>query len=312
MTTMRTISQRTVGGPEVLEVVEVERPTPGRGEVLVRVHAAGVNPADRKVRSGYVRLFGDPPFTLGHEFSGVVAEVGEEAGGFRPGDAVFGWVTPPRGAHADYVVVPRTSLAAKPVSVEHVHAAALPIAGLTAWQALVGVAGVGPGQRVLVLGAAGGVGHLAVQIAKARGAHVIGVARAAKHGFLRELGADELVDHTVEDFARARDVDVVLDTVSGETGVRALATLRPGGTLIDVVGIGFDRTEVARRAAASGRRFVERNLEPAPGDLEALAGLVDREGLRPFVEETLPLAEAAKAHELGESGRVRGKIVLVP
>jgi NADPH:quinone reductase-like Zn-dependent oxidoreductase len=311
MPRMRMISQRSLGGPEVLEVVDTERPAAGPGEVLVRVHAAGVNPADRKVRSGHVRLFGDPPFTLGHEFSGVVTEAGDKAG-FRPGDEVFGWTTPPHGAYADYVVPPPISLAAKPVSIDHVHAAALPIAGLTAWQALVKVGQVRAGHRVLVHGAAGGVGHLAVQIAKARGAHVIGTARAAKHGFLRELGVDELIDHTTEDFARTRNVDVVLDTVSGEVGLRSLATLTPGGVVIDVVGLGFDRTAVKERAAANGLRFVEHNLEPIPGDLAALAELVDRDGLRPFVEETLPLTDAVKAHELGESGRVRGKVVLVP
>lgn len=303
MPTMRMISQRTLGGPDVLEVVETERPEPGAGEVLVRVRAAGVNPADRKVRSGFVRLFGDPPFTLGHEFSGVVAETGDE---------VYGWVTPPHGAYADYVVVPETSIAAKPVSVDHVHAAALPIAGLTAWQAMTRVGQVTAGQRVLVHGAAGGVGHLAVQIAKARGAHVIGTARAAKHDFLRGLGVDELIDHTAEDFTRLRDVDVVLDTVSGDVGLRSLATLKPGGVVIDVVGIGFDRTAVTERAAELGLRFVAHNLEPSPDDLAALAEVVDRDGVRPHVAETLPMADAAKAHELGESGQVRGKIVLVP
>ena len=303
MPTMRMISQRSFGGPDVLEVGETDRPVPGAGEVLVRVLAAGVNPADRKVRSGFVTLFGDPPFTLGHEFSGVVAETGDE---------VYGWVTPPRGAYADYVVVPETSIAAKPASIDHVHAAALPIAGLTAWQAMTRVGQVGEGQRVLVHGAAGGVGHLAVQIAKARGAHVIGTARAAKHDFLRELGVDELIDHTAEDFTHLRDVDVVLDTVSGDVGLRSLATLKPGGVVIDVVGIGFDRAAVKERAAELGLRFVEHNLEPAPGDLAALAEVVDRDGVRPHVAETLPLTDAAKAHELGESGQVRGKIVLVP
>nr|QEO73924.1 crotonyl-CoA reductase / alcohol dehydrogenase [uncultured bacterium] len=259
-----------------------------------------------------MRLFGDPPFTLGHEFSGVVAEAGEGVSGFEPGDEVYGWVTPPHGAYAEYVVVPAASIAVKPTSIDHVHAAALPIAGLTAWQALVKVGQVRAGQRVLVHGAAGGVGHLAVQIAKTHGAHVIGTAWAVKHDFLRELGADELIDHTVEDFTRTRNVDLVLDTVSGDIGLKSLTTLNPGGVVIDVVGIGFDRTVVKERATASGLRFVEHNLEPTPGHLSALAELVDRDGLRPFVANTLPLAEAGKAHELGESGRERGKLVLVP
>ncbi|MFK0258642.1 NADP-dependent oxidoreductase [Streptomyces sp. NPDC090445] len=309
---MRVIMQSSVGGPDVLEVVETDRPAPAPGEVRVRVHATGVNPADGKVRSGYVQFFGEPPFVLGHEFSGVVDEAGEGVSAFRPGDEVFGWVTPPHGSHADYVLVPETHIAPKPETLDHVHAGALGIAGLTAYQTLVNIARVQPGQRVLVHAAAGGVGHLAVQISKARGAHVIGTARANKHAFLRELGADELIDYTTADFTDLRDVDVVIDTISGEYGPRSLRTLKPGGILIDVVGVGVDRTAVRERAQADGVRFVEYFLEPTPADLVGFADLIDRAGVRPFVEETLPLTEAAKAHELIESGRVRGKIVLVP
>ncbi|GAA2715655.1 MULTISPECIES: NADP-dependent oxidoreductase [Streptomyces] len=313
---MRVISQRSLGGPEVLEVREVpeaERPSPGPGEVLVRVRATGVNPADWKVRSGYVEWFGAPPFVLGHEFSGEVAATGEGAGAFGPGDEVFGWVIPPRGSHADYVVVPETSLAAKPSTIGHVQAAALPIAGLTAWQALVSIARVRAGERVLVHGAAGGVGHLAVQIAKARGAYVIGTARKEKHAFVRSLGADELIDYTVTDFAAVvRDIDVVVDTVSNDYGPRSLATMNPGGILIDVVGVGIDRTAVTAQAEREGKRFVEFYLEPTPADLSGLADLVREGGLRPEIQEVLPLIEAAKAHELSETGRVRGKVVLVP
>lgn len=309
---MRVISQRALGGPEVLEVVEVARPAPGSGEVLVQVRAAGMNPADHKVRSGHVRLFGEPPFTVGHEFSGVVVEVGAETGGFQPGDEVFGWTTPPHGSHADYVVVPETSIAAKPGSIDHVHAAALPISGLTAWQALVTISQVRAGQRVLVHAAAGGVGHLGVQVAKAFDAHVIGTARTANHEFLRELGADELIDYTTTDFGSTRDVDIVLDTISRDYGPRSLATLKPRGVLVDVVGIGIDRTAVKEQAQASGLRFVEFNLQPTQADLAHLAELVDRGSLRPFVQAVLPLTDAARAHELSESGRVRGKIVLTP
>ncbi|MEV4433521.1 NADP-dependent oxidoreductase [Streptomyces sp. NPDC049585] len=313
---MRVISQRSLGGPEVLEVREVpeaERPGPGPGEVLVRVRATGVNPADWKVRSGHVQWFGAPPFVLGHEFSGEVVATGAGADAFGMGDEVYGWVIPPRGSHADYVVVPETSLAAKPDAVDHVQAAALPIAGLTAWQALVNIAQVQAGQRVLVHGAAGGVGHLAVQIAKARGAYVIGTAREEKHAFVRSLGADELIDYTVTDFAAAvRDIDVVVDTVSNDYGPRSLATMNPGGILIDVVGVGIDRTAVTAQAEREGKRFVEFYLEPTPADLSGLADLVRKGGLRPEIQEVLPLHEAAKAHELSETGRVRGKVVLVP
>ncbi|MBF6046507.1 zinc-binding dehydrogenase [Streptomyces sp. NRRL B-1677] len=309
---MRVITQRSLGGPEVLEVAEAGRPVPGSGEILVRVRATAVNPADWKVRSGHVRWFGDPPFVLGHDFSGVVAEAGGSGGRVRPGDEVFGWAAMPNGANADYVLVPEDAVTAKPAAIDHVHAAALPIAGLTAWQTLVNIAQVRPGQRVLVHGAAGGVGHLAVQVAKARGAHVIGTSRAVNHEFLRGLGADELIDYTATDFTTVRKVNVVIDTISYDYGPRSLTTLAPGGILIDVVGVGVDRTAVKAQAEAAGLRFVEYYLEPTRADLEGLAGLVEQGSLRPVVQEVLPLSDAAKAHELSETGRVRGKVVLVP
>ena len=308
---MRVITQRSLGGPEVLEIEEVERPVPGSGEVLVHVRAAGVNPADTKVRSGHVHLFGDPPFTVGHEFSGVVAEVGPATSGFQPGDEVFGWARPPHGSHAEYVLVPESSIVAKPRTIDHVHAAALPIAGLTALQALL-AAEIRPGRRVLIHAAAGGVGHLAVQVAKARGAYVIGTARAANHATLRKLGADDLIDYTTADFAELRGVHAVLDTISGDYGPRSLATLERDGVLIDVVGIGVDRTVVRRRAKAMGLRFVEFYLTPTAADLLRLAELVDRGLLRPLVQEAIPLTDAARAHRISESGRVRGKLVLIP
>jgi NADPH:quinone reductase-like Zn-dependent oxidoreductase len=304
---MRAVVQRTWGGPEVLEVAEVPRPDAGPGEVLVRVAAAGVNPADWKIRSGAVRRLAEPPFTLGLDVAGVVEAVGEGVSGFRPGDAVFGNTFPPDGSYAEFAAVPQERLAHVPDGLDLVQAAALPTAVLTAWQPLVRVAGVSAGQRVLVHAAAGGIGHLAVQIAKARGAHVIGTARAAKHAFLRGLGADELVDYTAEDFAETvRDVDVVLDPIAGDYGPRSLRTLKPGGLLVDVRGTGPDRTEVRRLADERGLRFVEFGFTPSGADLAEAAGA----GVRAVVEEVLPLADAAKAHALSETGRVTGKIVL--
>ncbi|MCU1644083.1 MAG: qorA5 [Nocardia sp.] len=309
---MRTITQQSVGGPQVLAVADVPQRNPGRGEILVQVRAAGVNPFDCQVRAGQIQLFGPPPFTLGLEFSGVVADVGVDAGEFRPGDEVFGSASPPHGSHAEYVLVPATSLAAKPHSLDHVHAAALPIAGSAALQALTTVAGIRAGQRVLVHGAAGGVGHLCVQIAKSLGASVVGTARAINHPFLAELGADELIDYTTTDFATLRDIDVVLDTISHDYGLRSLDVLVPGGLLIDVVGLGIDRTAVKKRAGANGLRFVEFYVEPNAKDLARLAELADQGRLRPSVHTILPLTEAATAHELSESRHVRGKLVLVP
>ena len=308
---MRAISQRSLGGPEVLEVVETDRPEPGPGQVLVRVRAAGVNPADGKIRSGVVQRFADPPFTVGLDFSGVVAAVGEQVTRFRAGDDVYGCVFPPNGSYADYVVVAIDALAVKPGNLDHEHAAALPVTALTAWQALTGVAAVRPGQRVLVHAAAGGMGHLAVQIAKAHGAHVVGTARTANHDFLRELGADELIDYTKVDFAAAvHDVDVVLDPISGDYGRRSLDTLVPGGLLIDVRGTGPDRSDTRRRAEARGLRFVELGFTPSGSDLDAITELVEQGSLRVVLDRVLPLEDAATAHRLSDAGHVAGKIVL--
>lgn len=310
---MRAIKQFAYGGPEVLEAVEIDRPTPGPGEVLVRVRAAGVNPADWKIRAGTVRRFGDPPLTLGMDLSGVVEAVGGGTTRFRPGDEVYGCAAPPNGAYAEYVVTPEELLAAAPSGVDHVAAGALPVAALTAWQPLVKVAAVGAGQRVLVHAAAGGVGHLAVQVAKARGAYVIGTARESKHAFLRELGADELVDYTTTDFAATvRDIDVVLDPISGDYGPRSLDSLRPGGILIDVRATGPDRTAVRSQATARDLRFVEFRFSPSGADLASIADLVEQGSLRAAVDRVLPLEAAAEAHELGETNRTRGKIVLTP
>ena len=231
-TGMRAITQQALGGPEVLELVDLPQPEPTPTEVLVRVAAAGVNPVDWKVRlrGG---LLGEPPFTVGWDVAGTVEALGFGVTRFAVGDRVFGMPRFPReaAAYAEYVTSPSRQLARIPEGLSDVEAAALPLAGLTAWQALVETADVQPGQRVLVLGAAGGVGHLAVQIAKARGAYVIGTARSAKHGFLAELGADEAVDYSLGPVEEAvGDVDVVLDLVGSEAtapGARDVATRRP-------------------------------------------------------------------------------------
>src|SRR5690606_2047678 len=205
------------------------------------------------------------------------------------------------GAYAQYVAAPCRHFARKPSQVDHVHAAAVPLAGLTAWQALVDVAGLRGGQRVLVHAAAGGVGHLAVQIAKARGAYVIGTASAGKHEFLRGLGADELVDYRTTDFAEVvRDVDVVLDGIGGEYGLRSLRTLRRGGTLVTLPLSELDK-RLHAEAAARGVRSAAMLVEPDHAAMRSLAALMEAGRLRPEVSAVLPLAEAAKAHELGET-----------
>ncbi|WP_037880203.1 NADP-dependent oxidoreductase [Streptomyces sp. NRRL S-378] len=304
---MRAIVVNEWGGPENLVEREIERPDPGLGEVLVRVHAAGVNPVDWKTRaSGALIAWGETPI-VGWDVSGTVEAVGPGVTLYAPGDEVYGMPHFPRqaGGYAEYVVAPARHFARKPGSLDHVQAAALPLAALTAWQALVDTAGVTAGQRVLVHAAAGGVGHLAVQIAKARGAYVIGTASAAKHDVLRGLGADELIDYRSVDFAEAvSDVDVVLDALGGETAERSLKVLRPGGHLISLPG------PDSVPADADGVNAAWVLVDPDLKGLEAIADLADRGLLKPLVETVLPLADAARAHEIGEQGRTTGKIVL--
>jgi NADPH:quinone reductase-like Zn-dependent oxidoreductase len=217
---------------------------------------------------------------------------------------VFGAVLPPRGTYAEYVAVRQDWLAPAPAGLDHVHAAALPTAALTAWQPLVRVAGVRAGHRVLVHAAAGGLGHLAVQIAEARGAHVIGTARHEEHDLLRSLGAATAFAE------QAEDIDVVFDPISGDCGLRSLAALVPGGTLLDVRGTGPDRAAIREQAAARGVRYVEFGFTPSGADLAEIGGPVSRGDVRVVVERMLPLDEAAEAHRLSETGRVTGKIVM--
>ena len=308
--TMRAISQDVLGGPEVLKEVELERPMPRPNEVLVRVRAAGVNPTDWKHRANGGFL-GEPPFVLGWDVSGVVEAVGIGVARFRPGDEVFGMLSYPfgHGSHAEYVTAPARAFAPKPASIDHTQAGALPLVSLTAWQALVEYADVRPGQRVLVHAAAGGVGHVAVQIAKARGAYVIGTASAGKHEFLRGLGADELIDYRETDFAEAvKDVDVVLDTLGGETSVRSLKVLRAGGVVVSILPVGS--AEFHEEAERLGVRAVRMLVDADRADLRAITDLVEKGQLRVEIAGTFPLGGAAEAHALGDTGRTTGKLVL--
>ncbi|MFE0087887.1 NADP-dependent oxidoreductase [Streptomyces sp. NPDC058991] len=311
--TMRAISPAAWGGPEVLREVTLARPAPGPTEILVRVHAAGVNPIDWKTRAtGGFGMHGEPP-VLGHDVSGVVEAVGPGVTVHRPGDEVFGMPEFPRqaGGYAEYVTGPARHFVPKPAALSHVEAAALPLAGLTAWQSLVETAGLAPGRRVLVHAAAGGVGHLAVQIAAARGAYVIGTAREEKHALLKELGADELIDYTRHDFTavlRNQDVDIVLDSVGGDYGHRSLQVLREGGTLLTLPSP--DEVPAPDGTAPRGIRTGFTLVEPDSTGMRALASLAVEGRLRPVVEAVLPLERAADAHRLGETGRTRGKIVL--
>ncbi|GAB2886222.1 NADP-dependent oxidoreductase [Streptomyces deserti] len=308
---MRVISQEVLGGPEVLKEVEVERPAPRPNEVLVRVRAAGVNPTDWKHRANGGFL-GEPPFVLGWDVSGVVEAVGIGVALFKPGDEVFGMLPYPfgHGSHAEYVTGPARAFTLKPAGIDHAQAGALPLVSLTAWQALVERAEVRPGQRVLIHAAAGGVGHVAVQIAKARGAYVIGTASAGKHEFLRSVGVDEPVDYRETDFAEAvKDVDVVLDTIGGDHSLRSLRVLRPGGVVVSILPVGSD--DFYAEAERLGVRAVRMLVDADHTGMKAIAELVAAGKLRAEIARTFPLADAAEAHALGETGRTAGKLVLV-
>ncbi|MEU1160371.1 NADP-dependent oxidoreductase [Streptomyces sp. NPDC090075] len=307
---MRVITQQSLGGPEVLTIADAPEPRPLPTEVLVRVRAIGLNPLEARLRAGEFPLLGRPPFVLGWDISGVVEEA-SQSWRFRPGDEVFGMPRFPQAAnaYAEVVSAPALHVVRKPASLSHVEAAALPIVGLTAWQGLVDLGGVREGDRVLVHGGGGGVGHVAIQIAKARGAHVIATAAGSKRKFVEGLGADEVIDYTAVDFTEAvRDVDVVLDTIGGDTVERSLEVLRPGGHLVTAVA--EEDTELIARYEAAGMRFSGIGVDPDPVALRGLVELVEQGRLRVHVQETFPFERVADAHRLLDAGHLQGKLVL--
>jgi NADPH:quinone reductase-like Zn-dependent oxidoreductase len=311
---VKAVVMREFGGPEVLEVKEVEQPKPIPTEVLVRVAAAGINPVDWKTRErgGRREAIGDPPMILGWDVAGTVEELGGGVTRFAPGDRVFGMPWFPRlaKANAEFVTSPSRQLALAPDALPNAYAGALPLAGLTAWQTVVDTARVGRGDRVLIHAAAGGVGHLAVQVAKARAAHVIGTARSEQHDFLRELGIDELVDYQTEAFEETvSEVDVVIDLVGTEDyGLRSLEVLREGGVLVEVPR-GVNESVLAA-AEEQSKRVTGFLVEPDHVGLESLAALAEGGQLRVVVDETFPLERAAEAHKYLQSGKAQGKVVL--
>jgi len=332
MNTMKAVRLHEFGGPEVLRYEEAPVPALKPGEVLVRTHAVGVNPPDWYLREGYQSLPPDwrPPISLptipGTDVSGVIAAVAEDVRDFAIGDEVYGMVRFPSfgesSAYAEYVAAPASDLARKPAGIDHVRAAGAPMALLTAWQFLIELGHDEPnplarqqhrpvpiaGKTVLVNGAAGGVGHFAVQVAKLRGARVIAVASTAHEAFLRDLGADEFIDYTKtlpEDAAHG--VDVVLDTVGGPKTGRFLKTLRPGGALFPVFPLGFTGAEDAAR---QGFTVSATQVRSSGAQLAALGTLLDAGTLRVGVDSTFALKDAGLAHERAARGHIQGKIVL--
>lgn len=310
-TTMKAIRFHTYGGPEVLQLEDVPLPDVQAGEVLVRVHAAGVNPGDWQIRSGLAhKKFGiDIPFPSipGYDISGIVETAGSGVTTFQRGDAVYG-MTSQSAAYAEYTAADPAHLALKPVSLDYVQAAGVPMSAFTAWHTLFVRTRVVAGQTVLVNGAAGGVGHFAVQLAKMQGASVIGIASGRNEAFLRELGIDAFIDYTTTPVEQvAHDVDLVVDTVGGENGDRLLAVLRRGGTLIPTTTGHYS----AERAAAAALNVQDvALLLPTTAQLTEIARLIDTGHVRVEVSMVQPLARADKAHTLSESGHARGKIVL--
>ena len=305
MEKMEAVRIHQYGGPEELKVEEVPRPQAAAGEVLIRVHAAGVNPVDWKIRAGYLKDFMPVPmpFIPGIDVSGVVGATGPGVTQFKKDDEVFG---AGKGAYAEFAVAKESELARKPPSLDHVHAAALPVAALTAWQALFNVAHLTAGQRVLIHGAGGGVGSFATQFAKAKGAYVIGTASGRNQAYLRELGVDEPIDYEKARFEDVvHNVDVVLDTQGGDTQQRSWKVLKQGGMLVSIVQL--PSAEEAAKHGARSARFVR---QPNAGELSEIARLVDSGKVMVAVDCVLPLSEAARAHELSQTGHARGKLVL--
>jgi NADPH:quinone reductase-like Zn-dependent oxidoreductase len=306
--TMKAVRIHEFGGPEVLKYEDAPKPSAGKGEILVRVSAAGVNPVDWKIRHGRGKdTKPDAPMILGYDVAGVVESVGEGAKMFKPGDEVFAYLSLMHGGgYAEYVAIPEQNAAKKPEKIDAVHAAAVPVAGLTAYQALFDTAALKPGQTVLIHGAAGGVGHFAVQLAKSVGAKVIATGSATSADFLKELGADQVIDYKTQKFEEiVKDVDVVLDTIGGDTLARSYGVVKSGGIIVSIV-----EKPAADKAKEKGIRAVNILVKPNGSQLSEIAKLIDAGKVKPHVSHTFALEEAAKAHELSEAGHTRGKIVL--
>jgi NADPH:quinone reductase-like Zn-dependent oxidoreductase len=297
---MQAVVMHETGGPDVLHLEEAEPPEPGEGEVLIRVRAASVNPMDWKYRRGLVDR--PLPAVLGHDVSGTV-EV-SRAQGFREGDEVFGMAA--SGGYAELATASAAVIAKKPAGVSHEQAAAIPVAGLTAWQALFDRGRLERGQTALIAGAAGGVGHFAVQLATLAGAGVIGTGSSRNREFVLGLGADEYVDYTEQDVGEAvSGVDIAFDTVGGETTQSLVPTVREGGILVTIANAPPE--EAARARGARAELLV---MSPSSSQLARIGDLVAAGDLHVEIADAIPLSEIRRGHEQSESGHTRGKIVL--
>lgn len=331
---MKAVRQYEFGGPEVLQYEDAPIPKLKNGEVLVKVHAIGLNPPDWYLRNGYQSLppewrpEGSFPLILGTDIAGVIETVAEDVTTFTPGDEVYSMIRFPEGmfgdskAYAEYVTIPADQVALKPKSISQIQAAAAPMSVLTAWQFMIdlGHQEQNPlqaeahvpvplqGKKVLVNGAAGGVGHLAVQIAKWQGAYVIAVASGKHKAYLRSLGVDEFIDYTQTNADEAvHDLDLVIDGVGGPTTGRFLKTLQPGGSLFPIFPLGFDGTEEAKEL---GVHVSATQVRSNGAQLATIAPLLEDGTITVAIDSTFPLSEVQKAHERAEKGHIQGKIVL--
>jgi NADPH:quinone reductase-like Zn-dependent oxidoreductase len=302
---MKSIRIHEFGGPEVLKYEDIHEPQPGPGEIRIKIIAAGVNPIDWKIRRGLIGGV-SLPMTIGLDVAGIVDAVGQGGGFFEPEEEVFAKVSIGQGGYAEYTVVNSTQVALKPKSIGFVESAAIPTAGLAAWQSLFDIAGLEKGQRVLIHGAAGGVGTFAVQFAKWKGALVFGTASSENAEFLRSIGADEVIDYKkqrFEDFVC--NMDVVLDTIGGDTLERSWGVLKPGGFLVSTV------ASIPEGAPEKyGVRAKTLMTQSDGKELAQIAAIIDEKQIKPIVTTVLPLTDARKAHEMSESLHARGKIVL--
>jgi NADPH:quinone reductase-like Zn-dependent oxidoreductase len=306
---MKAVRIHEYGGPDVLELEEAPKPKPAADEVLIKVYATSVNPVDWKIREGMRKdKFPTPlPLIPGWDVSGVIEEVGARVRHFMPGDEVYGRPDPSKnGAYAEYIVVKADQLGLKPKSIDHINAAAVPLAGLTAWQGLFDRGHLQKGQKVLIHAASGGVGTFAVQFAKWKGAYVIGTASEANISFVKQLGADEVIDYHKENFEDVlNDIDLVFDTIGGDTQKRSILVLKNGGRLITTLKPEFQAEAREKHIYLEGY-----TAQSYPDQLEQIAGLIDQGIIQPVISMVLSLDEIRKAQQISEEGHVRGKIVI--
>src|SRR6266576_1929611 len=305
---MRAIVIHAYGGPEVMRLENVARPEPADDEILIRVVAASINPVDVAIRKGYIaKLVGNFPLILGMDAAGIVEKVGNKVTKYKAGDPVFAFFTvKDEGGYAEFVTAREDEIASKPNNVSFAQAAGAGAAGATAWEALINTANLRSGQTVLIHGGSGGVGHLAIQIAKARGAKVFATASTANQDFLKQMGADVAIDYTKQKFEDvAKDVDVVLDSIGRDTLARSYAVVKKGGIIVSLVARPKE-SELEKH----GIRGTALNAEPNSGELAEIGRLIDDKKIKVIVSQTFPLSEAMKAQEQVATGHTRGKIVL--